>query len=99
MKWTQRELRVIDDMIECKASEIRDSGRLPNRCLRHIQSRLDASRRLAGIKPKRRLVARDVDNDRDLIAQMILREGITIDECAEKFDTTPARICQVMGWQ
>ena len=33
------------------------------------------------------------------IRDLIMRQGVTIDECAEKYDTTPRKICQLMGWE
>ena len=35
---------------------------------------------------------------REQIEPLIMRHGVTIDECAEKFDLTPERVCRVMGW-
>ena len=32
------------------------------------------------------------------IADLILKKGIGIDECSEKFDTHPMAICKLMGW-
>ena len=34
-----------------------------------------------------------------MIEPLIMRQGVTIDECAEKYDTTPRKICQLMGWE
>lgn len=36
---------------------------------------------------------------REHIEPLIIRQGVTIDECAEKYDTTPRKICQLMGWE
>ena len=36
---------------------------------------------------------------REHIEPLIMRQGVTIDECAEKYDTTPCKICQLMGWE
>ena len=36
---------------------------------------------------------------RRMIEPLIMRQGVTIDECAEKYDTTPRKICQLMGWE
>lgn len=36
---------------------------------------------------------------REHIEPLIMRQGVTIDECAEKYDTTPRKICQLMGWE
>ena len=35
---------------------------------------------------------------REQIEPLIMRHGITIDECAEKFNLTSERVCKVMGW-
>ena len=35
---------------------------------------------------------------RKQIEPLIMRHGVTIDECADKFDLTPQRVCKVMGW-
>lgn len=43
--------------------------------------------------PKRDALARR------MVEQLIMRQGVTIDECAEKYDTTPRKICQLMGWE
>ena len=34
-----------------------------------------------------------------MIEPLIMHQGVTIDECAEKYDTTPRKICQLMGWE
>lgn len=44
-------------------------------------------------QPKRSRLARW------MIEPLIMRQGVTIDECAEKYDTTPRKICQLMGWE
>ena len=33
-----------------------------------------------------------------MIEPLIMRQGVTIDECAEKFNLTSERVCKVMGW-
>ena len=33
------------------------------------------------------------------IRDLIMRQGVTIDECAELYETTPRKICQLMGWE
>ena len=33
------------------------------------------------------------------IVTAIMRQGVTIDECAELYETTPREICQLMGWE
>ena len=35
---------------------------------------------------------------REQIEPLIMRHGVTIDECAEKFNLTSDRVCKVMGW-
>ena len=35
---------------------------------------------------------------RKQIEPLIMRHGVTIDECAEKFNLTSERVCKVMGW-
>ena len=35
---------------------------------------------------------------REQIEPLIMRHGVTIDECAEKFNLTSERVCKVMGW-
>ena len=35
---------------------------------------------------------------REQIEPLIMRYGVTIDECAEKFNLTSERVCKVMGW-
>ena len=35
---------------------------------------------------------------REQIEPLIMQHGITIDECAEKFNLTSERGCKVMGW-
>lgn len=35
---------------------------------------------------------------RDTVEPLIMRKGVTIDECAEIYDTSPERICKLMGW-
>ena len=35
---------------------------------------------------------------REQIEPLIMQHGITIDECAEKFNLTSERVCKVMGW-
>ena len=35
---------------------------------------------------------------REQIEPLIMRHGVTIDECAEKFNLTSERVCRVMGW-
>ena len=35
---------------------------------------------------------------RKQIEPLIMRQGVTIDECAEKFNLTSERVCKVMGW-
>ena len=35
---------------------------------------------------------------REQIEPLIMRYGIAIDECAEKFNLTSERVCKVMGW-
>jgi hypothetical protein len=44
-------------------------------------------------QPKRNRLARWI------VEPLIMRQGVTIDECAEKYDTTPRKICQLMGWE
>ena len=34
---------------------------------------------------------------RDQIEPLIMRHGVTIDECAEKFNLTSERVCKVIG--
>lgn len=33
------------------------------------------------------------------IRDLIMRKGVTIDECAELYNTTPRKICQLMVWE
>ena len=33
------------------------------------------------------------------IVTAIMRQGVTIDECAELYETTSRKICQLMGWE
>ena len=51
------------------------------------------------LKNKRKLcgVTRD-ELLREQIEPLIMRYGVTIDECAEKFNLTSERVCKVMGW-
>lgn len=51
------------------------------------------------LKNKRNLcgVTRD-ELLREQIEPLIMRHGVTIDECAEKFNLTAERVCKVMGW-
>ena len=35
---------------------------------------------------------------REQIEPLIMRHGVTIDECAEKFNLTSERVCKIMGW-
>ena len=51
------------------------------------------------LKNKRNLcgVTRD-ELLREQIEPLIMQHGITIDECAEKFNLTSERVCKVMGW-
>ena len=51
------------------------------------------------LKNKRNLygVTRD-ELLREQIEPLIMRHGVTIDECAEKFNLTSERVCKVMGW-
>lgn len=35
---------------------------------------------------------------RETIEPLIMKRGVTIDECAEIYDTSPERICKLMGW-
>ena len=35
---------------------------------------------------------------REQIEPLIMQHGVTIDECAEKFNLTSERVCKVMGW-
>ena len=35
---------------------------------------------------------------REKIEPLIMRHGVTIDECAERFNLTSERVCKVMGW-
>ena len=35
---------------------------------------------------------------REQIEPLIMRHGVTIDECAERFNLTSERVCKVMGW-
>ena len=36
---------------------------------------------------------------RRMVDPLIMHQGVTIDECAEKYETTPRKICQLMGWE
>ena len=51
------------------------------------------------LKNKRNLcgVTRD-ELLREQIEPLIMRHGVTIDECAEKFNLTSERVCKIMGW-
>ena len=35
---------------------------------------------------------------REQLEPLIMHHGVTIDECAEKFNLTSERVCKVMGW-
>lgn len=35
---------------------------------------------------------------RETIEPLIMKRGVTIDECAEIYDTSPEHICKLMGW-
>ena len=35
---------------------------------------------------------------REQIEPLIMKHGVTIDECAEKFNLTSERVCKVIGW-
>ena len=35
---------------------------------------------------------------REQLEPLIMQHGVTIDECAEKFNLTSERVCKVMGW-
>ena len=35
---------------------------------------------------------------RQQIEPLIMRQGVTIDECAERLNLTSERVCKVMGW-
>ena len=41
----------------------------------------------------------DYDPRTNEIRDTIMRQGVTIDECAELYETTPRKICQLMGWE
>lgn len=30
---------------------------------------------------------------------LILKQGVTIDECADKFNIKPQHVCKIMGWE
>lgn len=38
------------------------------------------------------------EQDKDVISDLIMNQGVTIDECAEKWDVHPMTICRLMGW-
>lgn len=38
------------------------------------------------------------EQDKELIRDLILNQGISIDECAEKWEVHPMTICRLMGW-
>ena len=35
---------------------------------------------------------------REQLEQLIMRQGVTIDECARRFGLRKERICAIMGW-
>ena len=41
---------------------------------------------------------RALDESFELIRELVMNQGVSIDECAEKFDTHPIAICKIMGW-
>lgn len=93
-KWSDSENEIIQAHIDKYASQIRDMGLLPGKTLAQIDHKL---RNLLSLKRLsfQDATTADVSNIRD----MIMRHGVTIDECAEKYETTPRRICQLMGWE
>lgn len=56
-----------------------------------------ATRNLLRNKRRKLGVTRD-ELLRKQIEPLIMHHGVTIDECADKFDLTPQRVCKVMGW-
>lgn len=36
---------------------------------------------------------------RTQLETLILKQGVTIDECADKFNIKPQHICKIMGWE
>ena len=39
-----------------------------------------------------------LSEDKECISELILMNGVSIDECAEKWSVHPMTICRMMGW-
>lgn len=98
-KWSGSENEVLLAHIDKYPSQIIDMGLLPGRSFGSITGRRLAIRRSMGIVPKRLKFQDATTADVNTIRDLIMRQGVTIDECAEKYDTTPRKICQLMGWE
>ena len=98
-EWSDNENEVILAHIDKYPSQIRDTGLLPGRTLRSISARQVVIRRDMGVVPKRLTFHDATTADVNTIRDLIMHQGVTIDECAEKYDTTPRKICQLMGWE
>ena len=98
-KWSDAERKVIIENVDRNPSEIYNAGLLPSRTLGQISSRVYHQRQMNGVKPKKLTGCHITTVDLRNIKDLIMRQGVTIDECAEKYDTTPRKICQLMGWE
>lgn len=71
----------------CELAKLRRGVNVPGRTVRsmtHQRQRLGIS----GLQPFK-----------TAIITAIMHQGVTIDECAELYETTPRKICQLMGWE
>ena len=98
-EWSTDEDKVILAHIDKYPSQIRDTGLLPGRTIHQIAGRHRRILCSAGLLPKRLRFKDATTGDVNTIRDLIMRQGVTIDECAEKYDTTPRKICQLMGWE
>ena len=39
-----------------------------------------------------------LSEDKEYIAELILKHGVSIDECAEKWEVHPMTICRLLEW-
>ena len=71
----------------CELAKLRRGMDVPGRTVKAI-TRQRQRLGIAGLQPFK-----------DAIVTAIMRQGVTIDECAELYETTPRKICQLMGWE
>lgn len=71
----------------CELAKLRRGMDVPGRSLKAINSQR-VRLGMSGLRPFK-----------SAIVTAIMRQGVTIDECAELYETTPRKICQLMGWE